>query len=166
MSFIPASLLSGLFLSNRFEVDDSRRKTGLELLSISADNGPCDCDGGEQAVGGGCYGGEFRVVGTYAFDGVHFDVDDLAWPEFGDEDVGVCRRNCVGAREVVCLSAERVEGYVFGVYTVYSKSASHLGKKEGERAIGLTARYDKASLDLSPPSPHPRFAYTLSSDAI
>lgn len=77
------------------EADDGLGEAASEFLCVGADNGAQDVDGGHQAVGGGCDGGELCVVLTNALIGVHEELDLLAGAHLRDQDVRVAAAHVV-----------------------------------------------------------------------
>lgn len=109
VTLVSAAGNGGLLLCDLFEANDALGEALSKLVRVLAKDWPRDGDGRHEAVGGGGDGGEFGVIGADALVHVHVELDALAGPQLGDEDVGVDGADGVLAGEELDLAAGRNE---------------------------------------------------------
>ena len=116
VALVPAALLLRLLLGDLLQSNNALGEALLELLGVAAQDRLENRDGRHQAVRGRGNGRELGVVGSDALVHMHRQVDLLAGPHLGDEDIRVARADGVRARKVLGLAALGHELDVLGVH--------------------------------------------------
>lgn len=116
MAFIPTAFLGCLLRSDSLQADNAAREAFGKFPGVITDNRFENLDVRHEAVGRSRDGGELCVVGSNAFNTVHFHLNLLPRPQLRDQDVWIDGPDGTVAGEKLLLTADRMEGNVFRIY--------------------------------------------------